>query len=288
MNSSPGLPPEIAGLSSLAGDYDGLLCDIWGVVHNGVEVFPQAVNALQKYRQGGGAVVLVTNSPRTSSGVAEQLQQLGVSQDAWDAIITSGDITRRLLEQRGGQTAYHLGPERDLDMLAGTGIVLDVMAKADFVVCTGLFDDEIEEPNDYREQLAHLRERNLEMVCSNPDLVVQRGAKHIYCAGALAADYEQLGGRVVYTGKPWLPIYQAGFELMEKAAGSAPSLSRILAIGDAIRTDLLGAEKAGIASLFILGGIHAAEVADGKGMGLAARLARANVKPVARQSQLNW
>jgi HAD superfamily hydrolase (TIGR01459 family) len=282
------LPPEIAGLSALAPGYDGLLCDIWGVVHNGVAAFPDAVHALSSFRRQGGTVILITNSPRTSLGVADQLQQLEVKEEAWDEIITSGDLTRELLVQRCGQSAYHLGPERDGDVFEGTGVRVEAALAADFIVCTGLFDDEVEGPEDYRNQLVHLRDRDMEMICSNPDLVVQRGANLIYCAGALAALYAELGGRVIYTGKPWQPIYEAGFALMEKAKGQRVSIGRILAVGDAIGTDLLGARNAGIDSLFVLGGIHSAEISDVEGVRLEAKLADADVAPVARQSRLVW
>ncbi|MBZ0217194.1 MAG: TIGR01459 family HAD-type hydrolase [Fimbriimonadaceae bacterium] len=288
MTLSIELPPEISGLSVLAGQYDGLMCDIWGVVHNGVEAYPEAVTALETFRKQGGVVVLITNSPRTAAGVADQLEQLQVPAGAWDRIVTSGDITRELLSQRDGQAAYHLGPERDRGTFAGTPVQLVDEELAGFVVCTGLFDDEAEGPDDYRVRLQRMRGRDLTMICSNPDLVVQRGDRHIYCAGALAALYEELGGHVVYTGKPWAPIYEAGFKLMDETANKKISRARILAIGDAIRTDLLGAKRAGIASLFVLGGIHAAEIVEDKGRELAAKLAEAGVSPVARQSQLTW
>jgi HAD superfamily hydrolase (TIGR01459 family) len=182
MTSLPGLPPEIVGLSVLADRFDGLLCDIWGVVHNGVEFYPDAVEALMKFRGQGGVVVLITNSPRTAGGVADQLAQLKVDTETWDSIITSGDITRGLLMERRGESAYHLGPQRDRAVFDGTPIKLVDGEIANFIVCTGLFDDEVEGPEDYRVRLRRLHARGLTMICSNPDLVVQRGNRLIYCA----------------------------------------------------------------------------------------------------------
>ena len=181
-----------------------------------------------------------------------------------------------------------MGPDRDRGIFDGTLIQLVDGERADFIVCTGLFDDDIEGPEDYRVRLERLRARDLLMICSNPDLIVQRGNRHIYCAGALAAQYEKLGGAVIYTGKPWEPIYEAGFKLMAETAGETITHDRILAIGDAIKTDLLGADRVGIESLFVLGGIHAADVEGGRDADLVSKLADAQVTPLARQNQLTW
>jgi HAD superfamily hydrolase (TIGR01459 family) len=288
MTSLKELPPEISGFSSFASNYDGVLCDIWGVIHNGINFFPEAIDALQKYRDQGGVVVLITNSPRTALGVEEQLAQMKIPENAWDGIVTSGDITRNQLRRREGKSTYHLGPARDEGVFSGISIDLVDEKDADFITCTGLFEDDTESPDDYRSRLEFLNSRNLTMICSNPDLIVQRGERLIYCAGALAVLYEELGGDVVYTGKPWQPIYERGFELMNDAAKRSVTRQRILAIGDAVMTDLLGAKQADIASLFVLGGIHSDELARGEGHKLAERLAQVNVRPAARQNRLVW
>jgi len=282
------LPPEITGFASLATRYDGVLCDIWGVIHNGVQCFPSAVTALQAYRRQGGVVTLITNSPRLAGGVADQLAGLGAPDDCWDGIVTSGDITRALLMQRAGQSAYHLGPERDRATLSGTGVALTDLGGADFIICTGLFEDDWEGPEDYRDRLVAMQDRGMQVICSNPDLMVQRGTRHVYCAGALAALYEELGGAVIYTGKPWPSIYESALSLLDESAGRKLDKQRILAIGDGIKTDLAGASRTGIDCLFVLGGIHAAEAEIDSGTVLADTLAQAGVSPVARQVQLIW
>ena len=250
-------PRRIAGLSEIAGDYRGLLCDVWGVVHNGVEAHERAVETLRCFRDGGGRVVLITNAPRPARQVREQLRGLHVADAAYDAIVSSGDVTRNLIAARAGAAMYHLGPDRDMPVFEGLDFTLVSPERAEFALLTGLFNDEVETPDDYRELLAELRARDLEVICANPDIVVERGGRHIYCAGALAQGYEALGGTVVYAGKPHPPIYEMALRLFAEASGRPVAKRKILAIGDGIGTDLVGAAAAGLDTLFITSGIHA-------------------------------
>lgn len=255
----------ISGLAGAADRYDVLLCDVWGVLHNGITAFPEAGDALARYRAQGGTVILLTNAPRPHSVVRVLLERLNARRDAYDAIISSGDVTRGEIAARSGQAVYHLGPERDLPVFEGLDAPLTSLKDADYVVCTGLFDDDNDTPSDYAQSLQLMAERKLTMVCANPDLVVERGDQLLYCAGAIAEAYEKTGGEAVYAGKPHAPIYKRAIELAAGLRGSAPAPQRILAIGDAMRTDILGANQAGIDSLFVARGIHADETLDETG-----------------------
>lgn len=253
-------PPMVAGLSALADGYDILICDVWGVLHNGVAAFASAGEALMRARHGGATVVLVSNAPRPNHFVARMLDTLGVPRDAYDAIVTSGDVTREMLAARSGARVFHLGPPRDLGTFEGLHISLTGLDDADVVCCTGLIDDDVETPDDYRDTLGRMKARNLTLVCANPDLVVERGDKLIYCAGAIAQAYEERGGKSIWCGKPYRPIYDTAFARAEVIRGAAIDRSRVLGIGDALRTDIAGANDAGFDSLFISGGIHAQEL----------------------------
>lgn len=255
-----GAPPLIAGLSTFAGEYDIILCDVWGVVHNGVHAFPAACAALGRARAGGASVILVSNAPRPNSAIVTMLDGFGVPRTSYDGIITSGDVTRALLSARGKASVFHLGPERDLSTYDGLDVVLSQLESADVVVCTGLFDDNVETPDDYAGMLSEMKARDLPFICANPDLVVERGDRLVYCAGAIAKAYEDLGGEIVYCGKPYLPIYETALALAEKLRKGPVDKARVLGIGDALRTDIAGANGAGFDSLFIAGGIHAAEL----------------------------
>jgi HAD superfamily hydrolase (TIGR01459 family) len=272
--------------------YDVLLCDVWGVVHNGVEAFPPACDALRRFRASGGTVVLITNAPRPGAAVERILQRLKVPREAYDAIVSSGDVTRGIVESRLSQRVFHLGPERDLPIFGGLNVRFAPVETADYVVCSGLFDDTRETPDDYRELLAAMLGRALFMVCANPDIVVERGEILVYCAGALADAYAGLGGEVLYCGKPHAPIYEAALgEAARVHGGEPPPLHRVLAIGDSIRTDLTGAAKFGIDCLFIVSGIHAGDL-SGPGVPDPSRLQRmfgtAGVTPKAVMRKLQW
>lgn len=253
-------PPLIPGLSAFAGDYDLILCDVWGVVHNGLSAFPAACAALGRARAGGASVVLVSNAPRPNTAIVAMLDGLGVPRSSYDAIVTSGDVTRALLETRGKANVFHLGPERDLSTYDGLDVAQSPLPDADLVVCTGLFDDNVETPEDYADMLGQMKARDLPFICANPDLVVERGNRLVYCAGAIARAYEELGGAAVYCGKPYRPIYDTALALAETLRGGPVDKARVLGIGDALRTDIAGATGAGFDSLFIAGGIHAAEL----------------------------
>jgi HAD superfamily hydrolase (TIGR01459 family) len=244
----------------IAPDYDVLLSDVWGVVHNGVVAFPAACDALMRARARGAAVVLITNAPRPSEVVARQLEKLQVPRETYDAIVSSGDVTRSVIQSRPGQTLFHMGPERDHSIFTGLNVKFAPLESADYVVCSGLDNDEIETPEDYRARLELMLKRKIFMVCGNPDVVVERGDKLVYCAGAIADMYRTMGGDVLYAGKPYKPIYDMSLAKAAAATGKAVPLERVLAVGDSVRTDLTGARAAGIDFLFVTSGIHAEEL----------------------------
>jgi HAD superfamily hydrolase (TIGR01459 family) len=276
----------------LARDYDVLLCDVWGVVHNGVAAFPAAADALMRFRAAGGTAILITNAPRAGDAVARILDRLGVPRQAYDAITSSGDVTRGVVASRRGETLFHLGPQRDLSIFTGLDVTFTALESADYVVCSGLFDDTTETPESYRDMLAAMRARSLFMVCANPDIVVERGDTLVYCAGALADAYAGLGGEVLYCGKPYAPIYDTA--LATAAAlrgGKPPDRKRVLAIGDSVRTDLRGAQAFGIDYMFVTSGIHAEQYGSRETPDLTALNAAfdaAGVTPKAVMRELVW
>jgi HAD superfamily hydrolase (TIGR01459 family) len=273
---------------TLAPRYDVVLCDIWGVVHDGITAFPDACDALARFRRGGGTVVLVTNAPRPSEWVARQLDRLRVPADAYDGVASSGDVTRAVVAARRG-AVFHIGPERDLTIFHGLDVRFVAVEAADYVVCSGLFDDETETPGDYRAVLEIMRKRELFMVCANPDLVVRRGDTLLYCAGSIADLYRSNGGDVLYAGKPYRPIYDTALAAAAQVRGVAALPSRTLAIGDSLRTDITGAAAMGIDGMFVIGGIHAEELgADGRMSGLAAMFAAAGITPKSVTERLVW
>lgn len=254
-------PRTIQSLAEIAGSYTAILSDVWGVVHNGERSFPSAVKALAAARAKGIAVVLITNSPRPAGNVIAQMRSLGVPDDAWDRIVTSGDVTRTLIAE-GPRRIFHLGPERDMNLYDGLDVEATEERDADGVVCTGPFNDEVETPEDYVDMLRRFRSRNLPFICANPDIVVERGDRLIWCAGALARDYAQLGGRTFIAGKPHAPIYKAALAAAGEVLGREVGTRDALAIGDGILTDVKGAEAAGIDVLYVSGGIHAREYGE--------------------------
>jgi HAD superfamily hydrolase (TIGR01459 family) len=247
-------------LADLVDGIDVVLSDIWGVVHNGLESFPEACEALHTFRSSGGTVIMITNAPRPADSVQRQLRKLGVADDTYDAIVSSGDLTRHYVAGHPGRKVFWLGPERDSSIYRGLDLTLGPLEQADYIICTGLFDDEIETAEDYRSMMLQARERGLPLICANPDIVVERGDRLIYCAGAIAELYRELGGEVIFYGKPHRPIYDRAMELATERRGRVP-LNRVLAIGDSVRTDLAGAHGFGIDCLFVTRGIHAEEFA---------------------------
>jgi HAD superfamily hydrolase (TIGR01459 family) len=284
------LPDIIEQFAPLARLYDVLLCDVWGVVHNGVTAFPAACDALKRFRAAGGTAILITNAPRPGAAVQRLLDRLAVPRDAYDAIVSSGDVTRGVVEARPGERVFQLGPQRDVSIFAGLDVIFAPVDSADYVVCTGLFDDTKETPDDYRGLLSAMRGRSLYMVCANPDIVVERGDQLVYCAGALADAYVKLGGEALYCGKPHAPIYTAALGRAAELRGAAPSRDRVLAIGDSIRTDVKGAAAYGLDCLFVTSGIHADDLGrdtlDRKR--LAAILETEGVAPRAVTRRLAW
>lgn len=239
---------------------DVVLSDIWGVVHNGLEAFPEACAALHAYRGRGGAVILITNAPRPADSVKLQLRKLGVADDTYDAIVSSGDLARRYVADHPGRKMFWLGPQRDSSIYHGLNAVLAPLEQADYLVCTGLLDDETETAEDYRPMMLTARARNLPFICANPDIVVERGDRLVYCAGAIAELYRELGGEVIFYGKPHRPIYERAMELAAaRHQGRPVRPDRVLAIGDSVRTDLAGAHGFGIDCLFVMRGIHSEE-----------------------------
>jgi HAD superfamily hydrolase (TIGR01459 family) len=282
------LPPIIQSLEQIAPRYSAILCDVWGVVHNGVRTFAHATSALAIARERGLAVVLITNAPRPGPDVIAQLQSLGVPAGSWDAIVTSGDVTRDLIKA-GPRKVYHLGPDRDFSIYAGLDVDLVDEFEASVVVCTGMFDDETEAPEDYAGALRRFRSRDLPFICANPDIVVERGERLVWCAGALARDYALLGGRTLISGKPHRPIYEAALKAASDILGRDIGVRDVIAIGDGMLTDVKGADDNGIDVLYVSGGIHAGEYGDidqPDPQGLAAFLEAHGRRPVAIMPRL--
>jgi HAD superfamily hydrolase (TIGR01459 family) len=274
----------LSGLSEIVHDYDVLLCDVWGVIHNGRERFPEACAALQRFAAERGPVILISNSPRPSSDVALQLDLLEVPRDAWTTFVTSGDATRVLFQQRAPGPAWRIGPERDNILYEGLGLEFSGPEDAAFIACTGPVNDDWETPEDYRESLGAAAARGLTMICANPDKQVHRGERLVYCGGALADLYGSLGGEVIMAGKPYRPIYDLCLLDAMRLLGRADG--RALCIGDGLPTDVKGAQDRGLDCLFVAGGLHGVDTvgADGRmdpakvdamlaGEGLSARYA---------------
>ena len=277
-------PQLLTHFSELAPEYDALVCDIWGVLHNGATAFAAACEVLKHFRDTLGRVVLLTNAPRPARDLEEQFRRYGVPLDCYDAIVTSGAAARHELARRAARAKLrmlHVGPDRDRNVFEGLHIELGDAEHAQVVLCTGLYHDDTETPDDYADMLAGLSRRGLTMICANPDLVVQRGDTLVYCAGALAEAYERVGGAVVYFGKPHQPIY----DVVRAALGDA---KRPLAIGDGLLTDIKGANGAGIDALFIADGIHGEDVAEFTGRHMAELFAEAGVHARAAMRALVW
>ena len=256
--------PQISRLAEISNRYDVILCDVWGVVHDGVAAFPSASDALVEFRRRGGAVIMITNSPRPSAPVRRQLAKLGFPPEAFDDVATSGDVTIGLIAERIDTPVLHVGPSRDCSLFEAAGEAAGRPARrvgideAEYAVCTGLRDDVAETLDDYEAELRAMAERAMPMVCANPDIAIHRGDTLVYCAGALAGRFEALGGDVVYAGKPHPPIYQRALALARKARGAPVDERRVLAVGDGMKTDIAGAARVGLDALLVTRGIHRA------------------------------
>jgi HAD superfamily hydrolase (TIGR01459 family) len=263
-------------LADIGDDYDALYCDVWGVLHNGLTVYPEAAAALAAYRAGGGIVILMTNSPRPRTAVIAQLDAIGVPRDAWDDVASSGDSAQAgMLRGAVGRRVFHIGAPEDESFfsdieadLADLGQVRRVpLDEAEGIVCTGLLDDENDSPEEYRPTLLAARNRSLKLLCANPDIQVERGDRLVWCAGAIARLYTEMGGESLYFGKPHPPIYDLARRRLTRAAGRAVPVERILVVGDGLGTDIAGALAEDLDSLFVTGGLGKAETGTAAGHG---------------------
>jgi HAD superfamily hydrolase (TIGR01459 family) len=282
--------PILANFAPLASAYDVALCDVWGVLHDGLKAHEAAGEALTRFRANGGAVVLISNAPRESDWVIDHLDNYGLPRSAWDAVVTSGDVARHMLAERGLSHVHHIGPVRDLPLFGDERIERVSVEEAPIVVVTGLIDDRTETAEDYRERLVAMKERELPMICANPDLVVQIGDQQFWCAGAIADLYVTLGGETHYAGKPYAPIYDAALGIAADVLSRPVDRSRVIAIGDAVRTDLAGATAAGVDCLFVADGIHGVELGPEApdAETLTAFFAQHGYTPVAVTQKLAW
>lgn len=280
--------PLLSSIAPLAATSDAWISDVWGVLHDGVKPYPAASAACVTFRAGGGTVVLVSNAPSTGAEVTAHLDSMGVPRAAYDAIVTSGDVTRALIATWSGRPIHHLGPDRYLGTFDGLDVKFSPLREADVVVCTGLIEDDYETPDDYRAVLAEMKARNLPMICVNPDIVVERGSRLVYCAGALADAYAALGGEVAYAGKPYPPIYTRARELIAEVRGAPVETARVLAIGDGIKTDIAGAASAGLRAVFIASALHVRgdDALDEAELGRL--FAGHPAPPVAALAELSW
>jgi HAD superfamily hydrolase (TIGR01459 family) len=255
----------IQSLDEIDPGYNTLFCDLWGCLHDGTRAFPAAVDGLERFRRAGGRVVLLTNSPRPRASVGDQIEALGATKACYDLIVTSGDAAQSAMATHFfGQKVHHIGPERDLGFfLAPNGQPFDVkrvpLEEADGIVCTGLFDDRTETPEDYRATLLYAKTKGLKLLCANPDVVVDVGEERIFCAGAIAEAYSRAGGRSYYFGKPHPPIYALARDDLAALTGEPLEAQDILCLGDGIATDILGAMGEGLDALFVTGGLAALE-----------------------------
>ncbi len=278
--------PIIDSIASRAAAADAWICDIWGVVHNGLAAFPLAVAACRRFREQGGTVLLLTNAPRPAPAVRQQLERLRVPPDAYDMILTSGDLTRSEIMARADAPIAHLGPDRDRGLFDSLQLNFSEIDRAEAIVCSGLHDDDNETAEDYRERLAGPARRGVTMICANPDITVARGDKVIECAGALARVYESLGGPVIYAGKPYAPVYHRAFDMIAGCRGQPVPTNRILAIGDGVRTDVAGAVGMQLPVVYVASPIHLDGPLDAQSLG---RLFPAGVaRPDAAMTALAW
>jgi len=281
--------PVISSIADLASSSDAWLVDVWGVIHNGVQPISASGETCAQFRAMGGYVVLLTNAPRPAAAVVEQLDRVGVRRDAYDAVLTSGDVTRGLVKSWADRPMYHIGPERDLGIFSDLDVQFSTSVEAEITVCTGLIDDETETPDDYATTLKALQRRGVLMLCANPDLKVERGDRIVHCAGGLAKAYESFGGEVIYSGKPHLPIYDLALDMISRGLGRSVEKQKILAVGDGVLTDIAGAAAAELRSIFIASGIHVPHGQDLTG-GILDELFPAQMqgRPVAAMRALDW
>lgn len=251
----------IPALSDIAASYDAILCDLWGCYHNGLEPYAAAVDACRAFRDQGGIVVLLTNAPRPGPAVKVFLDKIGAPEDSYDAIVSSGGACQSALQEglHGGRYHY-VGPGRDTHMLDEIGLSDTPLDQSTAILLTGLRDDRVETPADYADEIADWKARGLPVLCANPDIQVDRGETRLWCAGAIARDYQEAGGEVVWFGKPHGPIYERSFTVLDELSETPIPHARVLAVGDGIKTDVPGGLAAGLDTLFITGGLSAGEL----------------------------
>ncbi len=277
--------PFLTSVAGIGSSRKAWLCDVWGVLHDGVTAFAPALQACRTFRDRGGEVVLISNSPRPSAGVVDHLDSLGVDAGCYDSIVTSGDVTRTLVEAHQGQPLFHIGPQRDKGFFEGLRVDFAPAEKATLFVCTGFYDEDRESPQDYDEMLAAFAARNVPMICANPDLVVERGNKLLPCAGLLAQRYEALGQTVIQAGKPYPPIYDAAIEKLSHPVAR----NEMLAIGDGADTDIKGACAQGIEAIYIVSRVHInAGSAELDRDAIQSLFASRPFRPTAAMAGLNW
>ena len=288
--------PVIAGLSEIIDRYDGFLLDLWGCIHDGVAPFRHVADALRRAGAAGKRRLVLSNAPRRAEAVLKSMVRLGVPADVCDVVLSSGEATWQAIAHRDdewhrnlGDRCLHIGPDRDTGMLEGNGVVAARDAgDATFILCTGPRTDDLD-VEAHEEQLAACLARKLPLLCANPDLVVMRGPQLLVCAGAIAERYMELGGSVRHHGKPHADIYARALNLL-----GISDKSRVLAIGDSLRTDVTGARAFGIDVAFIPGGIHAEvlgvkQMGNLPDMGAMAHLAREyGVRPTYVLPELRW
>jgi len=290
MSENPERPLASCG-RELSSRFQVWLCDIWGVVHNGKNSHPAACDALEKHRQNGGIVVLITNAPRPSHAIVDQLDGMNVSRNCYDEIVSSGDVTRELVKVFSGGKVFFLGPDKDEPLKRGLPVEWSTLKEADAVLCSGLYDDQNEKPEQYTGMLKEMLDLNLPMICANPDIIVQFGDRLIPCGGALAKIYSEIGGKVEMAGKPYPPIYKVSIAKAAEAAGREIDKSQVLALGDGMKTDITGARDNDLAIAFITGGIHDEEIGhDGSTQDMAniARIAVTGVNVAGAMRKLEW
>ena len=285
-------PPILKHAGDLLARYDVIFCDVWGVIHDGLKAFPLACDALSRFRAGGGTVVLVSNAPVPQEQVERMLVSRAVMPSAYDAIVSSGDIALAHIQSAGFQSVYCIGPrDRDsalFDKLTAKQVEL---AEAEAIVCSGFTDDRTETAESYRALLETALKRSLPFVCANPDLVVDVGGKLYLCAGAIADLYAHMGGEVFWAGKPHASAYGTALEVAQRLRGADVPASRILGIGDALRTDLKAAQGAGVDGLFIAGGIHRHDAMTGQEIDagkLAKLFAGSGIPAIGAMAYLAW
>lgn len=278
--------PILFGIAPLTQNKRAWIVDIWGVMHNGARAFPDAVDACRHFRKAGGTVLLLSNAPRPFPDVVKQLRALGVPDDAYDGGVTSGDVTRNLIGAVPGRAFLHIGPERDSGLFAGLDVRRTGAKEAEAILCSGLWDDARETPDDYQQLFEPLVARGLPMICANPDLVVERGDKLIYCAGALAARYAEIGGAVAYAGKPHRPAYERAFQVLSQLRGAPLATAEILAIGDGVETDIRGGCEAGLDTVMIASAVHLQHGLSADS--LSALFETRSFAPVAALETLRW